>query len=248
MRRIGVVLLSGGLDSTTAAALVQRDGIELSALTVNYGQSHVRELESARRIAEILRIPHRIVDAPFFGDVASYSALTQPSQHVRPLDRTPMAMSKDIPATYVPLRNTYLLTLAAAALESVALDAIESKGVDPAELSAAVVIGANAIDYSGYPDCRPEYYRAAAETLRLGSKLGTAYGVSISIATPLIEKSKADIVRLAADLGAPIEYTWSCYGPGPAPCGRCDSCLLRDKGFREAGLPDPALTFSRAEA
>jgi len=247
-RRLGVVLLSGGLDSTTAAAMVQREGVELSALTVHYGQSHARELGSARRIAEVLGIPHRVVDATFFGELASYSALTQPLQHTRPLDRTPGAMSDDIPVTYVPLRNTYLLTLAAAALESVALEAIESQGVDPTDLSAAIVIGANAIDYSGYPDCRPEYYRAATETLRLGSKLGTTYHVPITILTPLIEKTKADIVRLATELGAPIEHTWSCYGPGPSPCGRCDSCLLREKGFREAGLVDPARTLARAEA
>jgi 7-cyano-7-deazaguanine synthase len=232
----------------TAAVLAQRDGLELSALTVHYGQSHARELESARRIAECLGIQQRIIDAPFFGEVASYSALTRPSQHPPPLDRTPLAMSSDVPITYVPLRNTYLLTLAAAALESRALDAIEQQRTDPAELSAAVVIGANAIDYSGYPDCRPEYYRAATETLRLGSKLGTSYGVPIAIDTPLIQKTKSEIVRLAFELGAPVEHTWSCYGPGPAPCGRCDSCLLREKGFREAGLTDPALAASRAES
>jgi len=157
-------------------------------------------------------------------------------------------MGTDIPVTYVPLRNTFLLTLAAAALESAALGAIEQHGADPASVAAAIVIGANAIDYSGYPDCRPEYYLAATETLCLGSKLGTAYGVPITIETPLIQKTKADIVRLAAELAAPIEHTWSCYSPGPAPCGRCDSCVLRAKGFREAGLPDPALALSRAEA
>jgi 7-cyano-7-deazaguanine synthase len=217
-------------------------------LTVHYGQSHARELESARRVAEALGITHRVVDAPIFGEMASYSALTQPSHHPKPLNRTPAAMSEDVPITYVPLRNTYLLTLAAAALESRALKAIEQGGFDPAELSATLVIGANALDYSGYPDCRPEYYRAAAETLRLGSKLGTTYGVSIDIATPLIDKTKGEIVGLAIELRAPIEHTWSCYGAGPAPCGRCDSCLLRQKGFREAGAIDPALGAARAQA
>ena len=248
MRRLGVVLLSGGLDSMTAAAVAQRDGLDLSALTVNYGQSHVRELESARRVSEFLRIPHRLVEAPSFGEVASHSALTRPLLHPAPLDRSPGTMSDAIPITYVPLRNTYFLAVAAAARESRALDAIESHGVDPADVSATIVIGANAIDYSGYPDCRPEYYRAAAETLRLGSKLGTAYGVPITIATPLIEMTKADIVRLAIELGAPVEHTWSCYGTGPDPCGRCDSCLLRQKGFTEAGVADPALAASRAQA
>jgi 7-cyano-7-deazaguanine synthase len=248
MRRIGIVLLSGGLDSTTAAAVAQREGVELMALTVYYGQSHARELASARRVAQILGIPHRVIEAPFFGELASFSALTHPRQHPRPLDRLPDAMTADIPVTYVPLRNTYLLTLAAAALESAALEAIEAQGTDPVDLSAAIVIGANAIDYSGYPDCRPEYYQSAAETLRLGSKLGTSYGVAIEIATPLIDKTKADIVRLAAELGAPIEHTWSCYSSGPRPCGRCDSCVLRAKGFREAGIPDPALVATIAEA
>ncbi len=248
MLRLAVVLLSGGLDSTTAATMVKHEGTQLSAVTVNYGQSHAREIDAARRVATHLNIAQQITEVPFFKDVASYSALTQPDQHARPLDRAPRAMSNDIPATYVPLRNTYLLTLAASALESAALAAIEVRGVDPAGLTASIVIGANAIDYSGYPDCRPEYYRAMAETLRLGSKLGTQYSVPITISTPLIDKTKAEIVRLAIEIGAPIEHTWSCYGPGPAPCGRCDSCVLRAKGFREAGVPDPAPGTSGAEA
>lgn len=238
--RLAVVLLSGGLDSTTAATVVKHEGAQLSAVTVNYGQSHAREIDAARRVAADLHIAQQIIEVPFFRDVASYSALTQPDQHARPLDRTADAMADDIPATYVPLRNTYLLTLAASALESAALAAIELRGVDPADLAASIVIGANAIDYSGYPDCRPEYYRAMAEALRLGSKLGAQYGVPFAISTPLIDKTKAEIVRLAIEIGAPIEHTWSCYGPGPMPCGRCDSCVLRAKGFREAGVPDPS--------
>ena len=241
MRRLAIVLLSGGLDSATAAACALREGAELSALSVNYGQSHAPELEAAARVAAALGIPQRVVDAPFFRDVAPYSALTRPDRHARPVDRTPESMSTDIPNTYVPLRNTYLLTLAAAGLESLALEAIEARDVSPLDLSASIVIGANAIDYSGYPDCRPEYYRSVVETLRLGSKLGTTYGVPFTIATPLIQMTKADIILLARDLGAPVELTWSCYGPGPTPCGRCDSCVLRAKGFREAGVPDPAL-------
>jgi 7-cyano-7-deazaguanine synthase len=248
MTHLAIVLLSGGLDSATAAAQVLRDGAEPSALTVHYGQSHAREIEAARRTAEILDIPHRVVEAASFRDIASYSALTQPDQHPRPVDRDPEIMSGDIPVTYVPLRNTYLLTLAAAALESLALEAIESGRTKPSDLTVGIVIGANAIDYSGYPDCRPEYYRAISEALRLGSKIGTTYGVPISIETPLIEKTKADIVRLASALGVPLEHTWSCYGPGPSPCGRCDSCLLRAKGFREAGFADPALDASRVKA
>jgi 7-cyano-7-deazaguanine synthase len=241
MRRLAIVLLSGGLDSTTAAAQAKGAGYELAALTVRYGQVHQRELESARAVAEALALPHRVVDVGFFRELAWYSALTSPEQFARPADRTPAAMAEEIPVTYVPLRNTFFLALAAAALESRALAAIEQEGAAAAELEASIIIAANAIDYSGYPDCRPEFYRAAAETLRLGSKLGTEHGVPIRIETPLIALSKAEIVALGLRIGAPLEHTWSCYGPGPTPCGRCDSCLLRAKGFAEAGAADPAL-------
>jgi 7-cyano-7-deazaguanine synthase len=240
-RRLGMVLLSGGLDSTTAAAIAQRQGYELSALTLSYGQSHRREIEAARTIAEALGMRHHVVDIEFYRRLAWYSALTQPERFAIPTDRAPTRIASEIPITYVPLRNTLFLTLAAALLESEALHAIEREGCRPDELEATLFIAANAIDYSGYPDCRPEYYRAVLDTLRLGSKLGTQYGVPLRIATPLLTLSKAEIVRLAVELGAPLQYTWSCYQGGPAPCGRCDSCLLRAKGFQEAGLPDPAV-------
>jgi 7-cyano-7-deazaguanine synthase len=150
-------------------------------------------------------------------------------------------MAADIPITYVPLRNTLFVTLGAAFLESEALDAIERRGADPAWLEARLFIAANALDYSGYPDCRPEFYASVTETLRLGSKLGTQYGISIQVETPLIAMTKAEIVRAAVAAGAPLEHTWSCYEGGAQPCGRCDSCLLRAKGFAEAGVADPAL-------
>jgi 7-cyano-7-deazaguanine synthase len=241
VKRLAVVLLSGGLDSTTAATQAKREGYELAALTVRYGQVHERELESARAVAGALELPHRVVDVGFFRDLAWYSALTSPERFARPADRSPEAMAEEIPVTYVPLRNTFFLALAAAALESRALAAIEQERVAAADLEATIIIAANAIDYSGYPDCRPEFYHAAAETLRLGSKLGTEHGVPIRIATPLIALSKAEIVALGLRIGAPLRHTWSCYGAGPAPCGRCDSCLLRAKGFAEAGVADPAL-------
>jgi 7-cyano-7-deazaguanine synthase len=239
-RRLAVVLLSGGLDSTTAAALAKQEGYELAALTIRYGQVHARELDSAHAVAEALALPHRVVDVGFFRDLAWYSALTNPDEFTRPTDRAPEAMAGEIPATYVPLRNTFFLALAAAALESRTLAEIEQSGVPSREIEASIVIAANAVDYSGYPDCRPEFYRAAAETLRLGSKLGTEYGVAIQIATPLIALGKREIVELGLQIGAPLHLTWSCYGPGPNPCGRCDSCLLRAKGFAEAGAEDPA--------
>ncbi|MBI4492785.1 MAG: 7-cyano-7-deazaguanine synthase QueC [Chloroflexi bacterium] len=241
MRRLGLVLLSGGLDSTTVAALARRQGYELLAVTVHYGQAHRREIESARLVARALGLQHRVVDVSFFKELAWYSALTQPERFALPADRAPAAMAQDIPLTYVPLRNTFFLTLGAALLESEALHALEVQGTPPAELEARIFIAANAIDYSGYPDCRPEYYGAVVEALRLGSKLGTQYGVPLRIETPLIDKTKADIVRLAVEVGAPLQLTWSCYEGGTRPCGRCDSCLLRAKGFQEAGLPDPAL-------
>jgi 7-cyano-7-deazaguanine synthase len=241
MERLGVIMLSGGLDSTTVAAMAVGEGYGLSAVTVHYGQSHAREIDAARAVAKTLGIEHRVVDVSFFKDLAWYSALTHPERFTLPHQRTPEAMAHDIPLSYVPLRNTMFLSLGAAYLESAALEAIETRGVSPAEVEASLFIAANTIDYSGYPDCRPEYYGAMKEALRLGSKLGTQYGLPIQIRTPLINKSKADIVRLAIAVNAPLEHTWSCYEAGPRPCGQCDSCLLRAKGFTEAGMTDPAL-------
>ncbi len=237
MKKLGVILLSGGLDSTTVAAQVVRQGFELSAITVHYGQTHTREIDSARAVAQALGLDHRVVDVSFFKELAWYSALTQPDRFSIPQEPEPGT----IPLTYVPLRNTFFLTMAAAFLESACLSAIETEGTKPSEMTATVFIAANAIDYSGYPDCRPEFYAAAAETLRLGSKLGTQYGLAMQVTTPLIALSKADIVRLAIEVGAPLEHTWSCYEGGSSPCGRCDSCRLRAKGFEEAGIDDPAL-------
>lgn len=239
--RLGLVLLSGGLDSTTVAAMAVREGYDLSAVTVHYGQAHAREVESARRVAEVLGIKQRVVDLTFFRDLAWYSALTHPEELPLPKHRAVEQMAADIPITYVPLRNTLFVTLGAALLESVALDAIERRGADPARLEARLFIAANALDYSGYPDCRSEFYASVSETLRLGSKLGTQYGISIQVETPLIAMTKAEIVRAAVAAGAPLEHTWSCYEGGAQPCGRCDSCLLREKGFAEAGVADPAL-------
>lgn len=241
MRRLAVLLLSGGLDSTTVASVAKRDGYEVSAITVHYGQSHVREIAAARAVAGSLGIEHRVVDVSFFKDLAWYSALTHPERFSLPQGRSPDEMAHDVPLTYVPLRNTMFLALGAAFLESAALEAIEIEDVPAGDLDASLFIAANAIDYSGYPDCRPEYYQAVKETLRLGSKLGTQYGVPMAIRTPLIDKTKGDIVRLAVEAGTPLELTWSCYDPGPRPCGRCDSCLLRAKGFEEAGVADPVL-------
>ncbi|MGE5594773.1 MAG: 7-cyano-7-deazaguanine synthase QueC [Hyphomicrobiales bacterium] len=236
-----IVLLSGGLDSTTVAAHAVREGHEVRALTIGYGQRHLRELRSARAVAEALGIPLLEADASFYRDIASYSALTDTATYAVPEHRAPEEMAEDIPITYVPLRNTFFVTVAAAALESWLLALIEEEGRDPATLEGVIYVGANAIDYSGYPDCRPEFYDAIAEVLRLGSKLGAAYGVPMRIEAPIIRMGKAEIVRHGLELGAPLHLTWSCYAGEDRPCGACDSCALRAAGFAAAGVPDPAL-------
>ena len=240
-RKLGVILLSGGLDSTTAATQAVREGYDLVAVTVHYGQLHTREVDSAAEVARALGLRHEVVDVSFFRQLAWYSALTNPERFTIPEGRTPDEMAAEIPITYVPMRNTFLLSLASAYLESYVLQAIEGDGAVPHSVRAAIFIAANAIDYSGYPDCRPEFFATLAETLRLGSKIGTQYGVPFAIETPLLQMTKAQIVRHAITIGAPLERTWSCYEGGSAPCGCCDSCLLREKGFAEAGVPDPAL-------
>jgi 7-cyano-7-deazaguanine synthase len=236
-----IVLLSGGLDSTTVAAHALRAGYEVRGLCIGYGQRHARELDSARNVAARLGIPLHVADASFYADLASYSALTGHGAHAVPTARDTATMADGVPITYVPLRNTFFVTVAAAALESWMLTLIEEQGADPQTLQPTIFVGANAIDYSGYPDCRPEFYDSLVEVLRLGSKLGSAYGVRMAIEAPIIHMSKAEIARYGTELGAPLELTWSCYLGGERPCGACDSCLLRAAGFAEAGLPDPAL-------
>ncbi len=237
--RLGVVLLSGGLDSTTVAAHAVRAGGRVRALSIAYGQRHARELAAARAVAGALGIELVEVDAGFYGRLAAHSALTS-TVYAVPGDRPAAAMAAEVPVTYVPLRNTFFVTVAAAALESWLLDRIEGAGEDPAGLEGVIYVGANAIDYSGYPDCRPEFYRAVEEVLRLGSKVGTVYGVAMRVEAPIIRMSKAEIVRYGVELGAPLGLTWSCYAGGERPCGSCDACRLRAAGFAAAGVADPA--------
>lgn len=239
-----IVLLSGGLDSTTVAAHALKQGEAVRALCIKYGQIHVREVESARAVADRLAIPIDVVDASFYRELAWNSSLVAGGAGDIPHDRDASAMAADIPSTYVPLRNTFFVTLAAAVLESWMLALIEKDGIDPSSLRPAIYVGANAIDYSGYPDCRPEFYEAIVEVIRLGSKLGSHYGVTARIAAPIIRMSKADIVRYAVELGAPLELTWSCYAGAAQPCASCDSCLLRAAGFAGAGVADPALAMA----
>ena len=241
MPSYGVSLLSGGLDSTTVTALAKSKTDHLTALTFHYGQSHSKEVDCAAEVARSLGVTQELLDISFLGKVAWYSALTNPEQFPMPEDREASRMGNSIPITYVPLRNTIFLSLAAASLESQVLYAIEIKHVLPEDVQAYIYMAPNAIDYSGYPDCRPEFFQKMGESLGYGSKLWTEYHVPLQIEIPIIEMSKADIVRLAMELEAPLELTWSCYQGGEIPCGRCDSCILRASGFSAAGYPDPAV-------
>lgn len=222
MRR-AVVLLSGGLDSYTAAAVVRAEGRELYALSLHYGQRHVRELEAARSVARALGVRRHVelgLDLARFGGSALTSDVPVPKD--RPLD------GGEIPVTYVPARNTIFLSLALGWAE--VLDADE------------IVIGVNALDYSGYPDCRPEFIRAFEALAALGTRAGVE-GHRVAVRTPLIDLSKADIIRLGRSLGLDYGLTHSCYDPRPdgRPCEHCDSCLLRARGFAAVGERDPLL-------
>ncbi|MFQ5919826.1 MAG: 7-cyano-7-deazaguanine synthase QueC [Thermoplasmata archaeon] len=217
-----VVLLSGGLDSSTTLALAMAEGFVGHALTFAYGQRHAREVDAAQAVATDLGAEdHRIVeiDLGAFGG----SALTDPGTEV-PLGRSLERMSTDIPSTYVPARNTILLSYALAWSEVLG--------------ARAIFIGATAIDFSGYPDCRPEYYRAFEQVARLGTKRGVE-GDPVTIHHPLIGMTKAEIVQIAAKLDVPLRLTWSCYLGESEACGLCDSCQLRLRGFQEAGVADP---------
>ena len=222
-RKRAVVLLSGGLDSATAAAIAVREGFEIYALTVAYGQRHACEIEAARAVAHALGAARHVelqVDLAAFGGSALTSSAEVPKD--RPLD------AADIPSTYVPARNTVFLSLALAWAETLG--------------AWDLVIGVNALDYSGYPDCRPEFIEAFERLAALATKAGVE-GARLTIHAPLIRMTKAEIIRTGIGLGVDYALTHSCYDPDAAgrPCGHCDSCLLRAKGFAEAGIPDPAL-------
>ena len=241
MSSIGVTLLSGGLDSTVVTTYALSRVHQLSALTFHYGQTHSKEVHCAQSIAQLLSIEHHLVDISFLSKVAWYSALTSPERFPLPVGRPLESIGFGVPITYVPLRNTLFLALAAAFLESKVLYAIEVEGAHPQDIEAHVFMGPNALDSSGYPDCRPEFFEKARETLLYGSKLWTQYHLPLQIQTPIIDLTKGDIIRLGMQLEAPLEHTWSCYQGKETPCGQCDSCILRAKGFQEAGYPDPLL-------
>jgi 7-cyano-7-deazaguanine synthase len=218
-----VLLLSGGLDSYTAGAMARRDGFELYALTVRYGQVHAREVAAARDVAKNLGVARHIeLDV----DLAAFGGSTLVGDGAIPKDRD--LDETVIPSTYVPARNTIFLSLALGWAEVVA--------------ARIIVLGVNALDYSGYPDCRPEYLAAFERLASLATKAGVE-GRPMEIRAPLIRMSKAEIIRAGMDLGLDYGLTHSCYDPDPSgiPCQRCDSCRLRARGFAQAGVPDPTL-------
>jgi 7-cyano-7-deazaguanine synthase len=219
-----VCLVSGGLDSSTVLAFARREGFECYALTFDYGQRHRLELEAAARVARALGAARHItlrlgLDA--FGGSALTSALDVPKH------RTAAEIGSGIPVTYVPARNTVFLSCALAWAET-----LEAEDI---------FLGVNAIDYSGYPDCRPEYLEAFERMAHLATKAGVEGRARVKIHAPLLRLSKSEIVKLGLELGLDFGLTWSCYDPGPdaRPCGACDSCLLRARGFEEAGVVDP---------
>jgi len=220
-----VVLLSGGMDSTTVAAIARNRGFDVHALTFRYGQRHQAEVEAARQVAERLGIrSHEVLDIDLraFGGSALTGDLEVPKD--RPLDE----MGHSIPATYVPARNTIFLAFA--------LGWSEVLG------ASDIFLGANALDYSGYPDCRPEFIGAFETMANLATRAGVEGGRKLTIHAPLLALSKREIIEQGLALGVNYAITRTCYDPSPegAACGRCDACQLRLKGFREAGLEDPA--------
>lgn len=225
MKPKAVILLSGGLDSCVTLYFAKSKGFDCHCLSFDYGQRHNREIESAKRIAKIAdcRLQILKIGLPWEGSALLEKKVKLPTCPERNRGVTKFQSPDKIPSTYVPARNIIFLSFALSYAEAIGAEKI--------------FIGANAIDYSGYPDCRPEFYKAFSIAAKKGTKSGVE-GKQIKIETPLINKTKAQIVRLGRSLGVPFGLTWSCYKGGRKPCGVCDSCRLREKGFREAGLND----------
>lgn len=217
-KRKAIVLLSGGLDSATVLYLARRQEYDIYCLIFDYGQRHRREVAAARRLASSAGCPYRVIKIvlPWGG-----SSLLDRKRPL-PKRRQRAKIAKEIPSTYVPARNTIFLAYALSWAETIG--------------AATIFLGANNIDFSGYPDCRSAYFSAYQRVIKAGTKEG-----KIKIRTPLLKKNKAEIIRTGITLGVPYQFTWSCYQGGQRPCGQCDSCRLRQKGFRELGIKDPAL-------
>ena len=228
-----VVLLSGGLDSTTALAVAKAEGFAPYAMSFRYGQRHAVELDSARRVAQAQGVAgHVVVDI----DLRAIGGSALTADLPVPKGRSPGEMGEGIPVTYVPARNTIFLSFALAWAEVLG--------------AADLYIGVNALDYSGYPDCRPEYITAFEAMANLATKAGVEGRQRLTVHAPLLALTKADIIRKGLSLGVDYGLTSSCYDPGPdgRPCGACDSCLLRAKGFAEAGVADPLLARSSGQS
>lgn len=225
-REKAVVLLSGGLDSAVSLYAARDQGYECHCLAFDYGQRHDREIECARKIAERSKSTLDVVrlDFPWKG-----SSLVDRDEPI-PFDRTIDQIKSAVPSTYVPARNTIFLSVAASFAETIG--------------ASAIFIGAHFEDSSGYPDCRESYLKAFDKVIELGTKRGLEKKLKLEF--PLIKKSKSQIIELGISLGVPFELTWSCYTGGSLPCARCDSCILRAKGFAEAGCEDPLLEISHA--
>jgi 7-cyano-7-deazaguanine synthase len=222
--RKGVVLSSGGLDSTTVMAIAREKGYTIYSLSFSYGQRHVYELKAAERVAEFFRVKKHMIINVDLGRIGG-SALTD---HIEvPKSRDERTMAAGIPVTYVPARNTIFLSYALAWAEVLGC--------------SHIFIGVNAVDYSGYPDCRPEYIKAFEKMANLATKATVEGSLRISIETPLIDMTKAEIITLGTSLGVDYSLTHSCYDPSPdgLACGCCDSCIIRNRGFRGAGIKDP---------
>ncbi|MFH0791244.1 MAG: 7-cyano-7-deazaguanine synthase QueC [Candidatus Omnitrophota bacterium] len=218
MNKTAVILLSGGLDSAVTLYLAKDRGFNCFCLIFDYRQRHKREIESAKKIAKAARCPWQIlkINLPWKG-----SSLLDNKEKL-PVTRDPLPVT--IPSTYVPARNIIFLSFALSCAETIA--------------ARAIFIGAHTEDYSGYPDCRKEFYQAFIKTVEEGTKTGVQ-GKPVRIITPLLNKNKAEIIKLGKRLKVPFGLTWSCYNGGKLPCGKCDSCYFRAKGFAEAGIKDP---------
>jgi len=224
LRKRAVVLLSGGLDSATTLYLARKKGFRTDCLIFDYGQRHKKEIEAAKKIAKVAGSPARIIKItlPWKGSALLDERIIIPS----PAQPTTPERTNNIPSTYVPGRNIIFLSFALSYAETIG--------------AKAIFIGTHIQDYSGYPDCRPEFYRAFSKAASCGTKSGVEHK-KIEIRTPLINMSKSRIIKLGFRLGVPFALTWSCYRGGKHPCGKCDSCYFRAKGFKEAGIDDPAL-------
>jgi 7-cyano-7-deazaguanine synthase len=224
--RQAIVLLSGGLDSAVTLYFAKKSGFSCLCLIFDYGQRHRKEIDSARKISRVSGCKAQVINIDL---LRKGSALLDNKVRIPEHARKHGKVSS-IPVTYVPARNIIFLSFALSFAETLS--------------QQAIFIGAHSHDYSGYPDCRPEFYRAFSRVIAQGTKAGIE-GKEVKIYTPLIDKTKAEIIRLGMSLGVPFQFTWSCYQGGSHPCGKCDSCYFRERGFREVGIKDPLLVGSR---